>query len=83
MNDKMKVTIRCFSLLKYETGKSILSIECPVGSDTETVYQQFISNYPGLKDLPIRTAVNKEYISEKIELYDGDEISFIPPVSGG
>ena len=79
----MTVTIRCFSLLKYETGKSVISIECPNGSSTDTIYQQFIANYPGLKELPIRIAVNKEYINKKIELHDGDEISFIPPVSGG
>jgi molybdopterin converting factor small subunit len=31
----------------------------------------------------LRVAVNRKYIPEKIELKDGDEIAFIPPVQGG
>jgi len=31
----------------------------------------------------LRTAVNQKYIPDVVELKDGDEVAFIPPVQGG
>ena len=49
--------------------------------------QFIISKYPDLKkhlDQEIlRFAVNKEYVTENIDLNTNDEIAVFPPVSGG
>jgi molybdopterin converting factor small subunit len=36
-----------------------------------------------LDDVTLRTAVNKDYVSQPVPLEDGDEVAFIPPVQGG
>ena len=42
------------------------------------------SEFPSLpSSAPVLIAVNSEYVSEEAVLQDGDEVAFIPPVSGG
>ena len=31
----------------------------------------------------LRVAVNQKYVPNEVELKDGDEVAFIPPVQGG
>jgi molybdopterin converting factor small subunit len=36
-----------------------------------------------LDEVTLRIAVNQKYIPKEIELKNGDEVAFIPPVQGG
>jgi len=36
-----------------------------------------------LRRLTVRFAVNQEYVAPETALHEGDEVVFIPPVSGG
>ena len=36
-----------------------------------------------LDDVSLRVAINQNYVTEDIELKNGDEVAFIPPVQGG
>jgi Molybdopterin converting factor, small subunit len=36
-----------------------------------------------LDEVFLRVAVNQKYVRGHIELKDGDEVAFIPPVQGG
>jgi len=36
-----------------------------------------------LRSSGVRVAVNEEFVSPSHQLADGDEVAFIPPVSGG
>ena len=49
------------------------------------VWQQLRTQYAKLADYaqPPMTAINESYESPDVELHDGDELAFIPPVAGG
>ena len=83
MTQNISITIRCFSLEKEKIGQARINRQYPAKINSQQVYDQLIDEFPDLKGLPVRTAVNQEYITEEIAMKDGDEIAFIPPVSGG
>jgi len=80
---EMTLRIKCFSLVKQETGTSEIIMTVSEGTNSDNFLQQFYRLYPKLMNLPIRMAVNREYLQETITLKAGDEIALIPPVSGG
>ena len=47
-------------------------------SDIASEHARFVDMAPSLM-----VSVNQEYVERETELHDGDEIAFIPPVSGG
>lgn len=47
-------------------------------SDLAAKYKRFIDLVPSLM-----VSVNQEYMDRDTVLHDGDEVAFIPPVSGG
>lgn len=76
----MKVTLRFFSLLRDRIGceEKIFTADRP-----KTAREVFDSLFAE-KYLPYtRFALNWEYVSPDTILHDGDELAFIPPVSGG
>jgi len=80
----MKVLVKCFSQVKYAVGTSELVLDLNPGSttaDLEAVIREKSSG--ALDDVTLRTAVNKDYVSQPVMLDDGDEVAFIPPVQGG
>jgi molybdopterin synthase catalytic subunit len=42
-----------------------------------------VKRLPALSAAPGLVAVNHTYVQPDFELHDGDEVAFIPPVSGG
>ncbi|HIN10735.1 MAG TPA: MoaD/ThiS family protein, partial [Acidobacteria bacterium] len=50
-----------------------------------TVWETLASEFADLKDyeVSISTAVNAEYSRMDAPVADGDEVAFLPPVSGG
>jgi molybdopterin converting factor small subunit len=49
------------------------------------VWEQLVQDYPAMADYrpSLSCAVNAEYARFKTAISDGDEIAFLPPVSGG
>lgn len=80
----MKVTLKCFSFVRYALGQKELVLELEVGTTTETL-EKIIREMAQRKldGIILRTAVNQSYTLQSIELKDGDEVVFIPPVQGG
>jgi molybdopterin converting factor small subunit len=80
----IKITIKCFSQVKYALGEKELVLEIDSGATTQDVEKlirkKAINN---LDNVSLSVAVNKKYISKVIVLNDGDEVAFIPPVQGG
>jgi molybdopterin converting factor subunit 1 len=81
----MRVTVRLFARLRDITGESELRRDVPPGATIRTVWQQLVSDYPDLAtyERSISTAVNADYARMDHAIADGDEVAFLPPVSGG
>ena len=50
-----------------------------------TVWEALVDEFEELRayDVSISTAVNAEYAQMDAPVADGDEVAFLPPVSGG
>ena len=81
----MLVTIRLFARLRELAGASELSRQLPDGSTVRDAWNALAADYPALGDYSrnISCAVNEEYARLTASLKDGDEVAFLPPVSGG
>jgi len=81
----MLVKIRLFARLRELAGASELSREVPDGSSVRDAWNVLVAEYPPLGDYSrnISCAVNEEYARLTAALKDGDEVAFLPPVSGG
>ena len=80
----IKVTIKCFSQVKYALNQNELVLELKNGfrsSDLEKTIR--IKAKGQLDNISLRIAINQKYITKNTELKDGDEVAFIPPVQGG
>jgi molybdopterin synthase sulfur carrier subunit len=81
----MQVRVRLFAALREATGRSDLALELPAGSTPEDVFRQLATEHPALgpRRKSLATAVNRRYARFDAPLREGDEVVFIPPVSGG
>ena len=80
----IKVTIKCFSQVKYALGTDELTLEFEMAKTTSQLEQLIREKAHGKLDgISLRVAVNQKYVPNEVELKDGDEVAFIPPVQGG
>jgi molybdopterin synthase sulfur carrier subunit len=81
----MRVTVRLFARLRDIAGANELAREVPSGSTIGSVWQTLVREYPELAayERSISSAVNADYARMDRAVADGDEIAFLPPVSGG
>ncbi len=81
----MRVTIRLFARLRDLAGAGTLTRELPAASDVDAVWQAVAREFPAMAPLrpSIAAAVNAEYAKFDRAVADGDEVAFLPPVSGG
>jgi molybdopterin converting factor subunit 1 len=81
----MRVTVRLFARLRDIAGASELPRDVVPGATIRTVWRDLAVEFPGLAEYErsISTAVNTDYASMDHVLGDGDEVAFLPPVSGG
>jgi molybdopterin converting factor small subunit len=55
----------------------------PAGSHVADLVGIVAERVAGVRSAPGLIAVNHTYVQADHELHDGDEVAFIPPVSGG
>jgi len=80
----IKIKIKCFSQVRYAMGKDEIIMDIEDGSTTSDLESFIIEKVEGkLDNIFLRVAVNQKYVQGSIELKDGDEVAFIPPVQGG
>jgi molybdopterin converting factor subunit 1 len=81
----MRVTVRLFARLRDIAGASELARECAPGTTIRGVWHGLAAEFPQLAgyERSISTAVNADYARMDQQLRDGDEVAFLPPVSGG
>jgi len=79
------VRARLFARLREQAGTDGESVELPAGSSVSDVYDAVGRSHPGLPAdrNAVRAALNQEFVDWDAAVADGDEVAFIPPVSGG
>jgi molybdopterin converting factor subunit 1 len=81
----MRVTVRLFARLRDIAGAAELRREVEPGATIRTVWRQLVADFPDLAsyERSISSAVNADYARMDHAVADGDEVAFLPPVSGG
>jgi molybdopterin converting factor subunit 1 len=81
----MRVRTRLFASLREAAGRSEASLDLPPGSTAEDAWRTLASIHPVLaaRRTSLAVSVNRQYAPFETALADGDEVVFIPPVSGG
>ena len=81
----MMVRVRLFASLREIVGRGELELELRHGSTPDDAWQQLSRTHPRLseKRASLSAAINRRYASFDDDLLEGDELVFIPPVSGG
>jgi MoaE-MoaD fusion protein len=81
----MRARVLFFGLLKDVVGRSADEREFADGADLRTVFDAYAAEHPGLRAMAgsIVIARNQEFAPLASLVADGDEIAFLPPVSGG
>lgn len=81
----MRVRVLFFGMLKDLIGQPAEEIEIPEGADLGAVFERYATSHPRLRELApsIVAARNQEFATLATRLAGGDEVAFLPPVSGG
>jgi molybdopterin converting factor subunit 1 len=81
----MLVRIRLFGRLHDLAGASELERQVPGDATVATVWERLASEFPSLASYrrSVSAAVNADFSRMTARLTDGDEVAFLPPVSGG
>ncbi|MBI4532212.1 MAG: molybdopterin converting factor subunit 1 [Candidatus Latescibacteria bacterium] len=85
----MKVRVRFFALCRDIAGQENVLIDLPEvhekGVTVKGLFEMLCQDHPKLRDLQERLAfaVNTDVVQAEHLLKEGDEVVFIPPVSGG
>jgi MoaE-MoaD fusion protein len=85
LNDPMKVNVLFFGITHDLTGCAEEQVELPEGENLEALRRRYEARFPRLQSVAdsLLFAVNREVAQGSTVLRDGDEIAFMPPVSGG
>jgi molybdopterin synthase catalytic subunit/molybdopterin converting factor small subunit len=81
----MQVRILFFGMLKEVAGQAGVLLTMPEHATPSDVLVHYNQIAPRLRELApsIAIAINQEFAGPDSKLKDGDEIAFLPPVSGG
>ena len=81
----MRVTVRLFARLRDIAGAAELSRDVASGATIGDLWRQLAAEFPELAryERSISTALNADYARMDRPVGDGDEVAFLPPVSGG
>jgi molybdopterin converting factor subunit 1 len=82
----MQIEVKLFAMLRERAGRDSIVLELPSGATVADAVAG-IGAEPGMGELiermPIRIALNREYVDQASPVAEGDELALIPPVSGG
>lgn len=79
----MRVQVKFFAIFREAVGKKTDSINIDENTTVEGLWKQYASSSPRLQAMRAAYAVNQKLVSAEHILKDGDEVGFLPPVSGG
>ena len=81
----MKVSVLFFGMANDLTGFDREQVEIAEGERLADLRRRYEQRFPRLRELAgsLLTAVNQEIAEPSLILREGDEVAFMPPVSGG
>jgi MoaE-MoaD fusion protein len=81
----LRVRVRLFAIQRELAGTREVRLELPLGATVEDAWMAVADRHPSIAPgrPSVRFARNGDYAEAAATLADGDEIAFIPPVSGG
>ena len=81
----VRVRVRLFAVLREAAGRGELELELAAGATPEAAWLALASAPPALapRRAHLAAAVNRRYARFDAPLQEGDELVFVPPVSGG
>ena len=82
---KVRVKVLFFGMLRDITGRAEESIEIDEGARLDSVFDHYARQFPRLRGLEssIVLASNQQFCNRDTSVHEGDEVAFLPPVSGG
>jgi len=81
----MRIRVLFFGQLKDVCGRAEDGLDVPAGSSVRAVFDHYAAMFPKLSEMAksIVLARNHEFAAPAELLSEGDEVAFLPPVSGG
>ena len=81
----MRIVVRLFAGIREAVGRPEVDLELPDGATPEEAWRRLAAQHPALagRRPSLSAAVNRRYATFDAVLEDGDEVVFVPPVSGG
>ena len=81
----MSITVRLFAVFRERVGQGALAVEATPDETVASVWARVAADRPDLDGLRNVTqfAVNGAYATPDSPVRDGDEVAFLPPMSGG
>jgi molybdopterin converting factor subunit 1 len=81
----MRITVRLFARLRDLAGSGELVRDVPAPATVQTIWTSLVAEFPALAqyERSMSVAVNTDYSRMTATVKDGDEVAFLPPVSGG
>jgi MoaE-MoaD fusion protein len=81
----MRARVLFFGVLKDIAGRASEDAEFPDGADLRAIFDAYAARFPQFRQMAssIVIARNQEFAPLTATLSEGDEVAFLPPVSGG
>ncbi len=85
MAETISVDLRYFAAMREALGRSSERLSVPAGTTASAIFSRLVDEQPKLDRMRhiVMVMVNQAYAAPDTVLNDGDEVAFIPPVSGG
>jgi molybdopterin converting factor subunit 1 len=77
------IKVRLFASFRDTAGASVLELQTAPGATVADLWAALVSTYPALARGTPSAAVNATFAPASTPVAAGDEVAFLPPVSGG
>jgi MoaE-MoaD fusion protein len=81
----VRIRVLFFGVLRDVVGLREDSLEVPEGGRLESVFEHYAGRFPRIREMSasLVLALNERFSEPGAPLSEGDEVAFLPPVSGG
>ncbi|MGD9906560.1 MAG: molybdopterin converting factor subunit 1 [Vicinamibacterales bacterium] len=79
------MTVKLFARLRELVGSGELTVDVPAGATVRDVWTALVAAHPAaaVYERSMSCAVNLDYARMTAPVAEGDDVAFLPPVSGG